>query len=447
MINELPFDPEEALLGAILIDGEQFLKVVDILSHNDFLNPTHKKIYQAMFELFEKRIAIDIVTVANKLREMKLLESIGGRAYLLKLIQNVPSVTNVTSYAKLIKFQKAREELLKLAKQIQDLVQEENKSAEDLIDKVESQVFQIAHKIYPHEFQPISGMLDEAYNRIQDLQKGVLIRGVPTGIPDLDQYLGGLQKSDLIVLASRPSQGKTAFALSITRYLGVNQGIPVGIFSLEMSAEQIIDRLIAMEAGVSLWRIRTGKVISEGEVDELALIYEACERLKKAPIFIDDTPSLNNLQIRAMARKLKHEIGELGLLVVDYLQLIRGHKNFDSRVQEVTEISKSLKELAKELNIPVLAISQLSRAPEQRVSQIPRLADLRESGAIEQDADIVIFLHRSKEGDTNLPLNNQLDLIIAKNRNGPVGSVKVYFDADTVSFYPIDSNLQEIELH
>lgn len=446
-MRELSFDPEEALLGAILIDGEQILKVVDILKVDDFLDPTHQRIYQAMFDLFEKRIAIDIITLANKLREMCVLEGIGGRVYLLRLIQNVPSVTNITSYAKLIKSQKAKEELLKLAKRIQDLIQEENKEAETLMDEVEAQVFKIAHRVYPYDFQALSNMLTEAYERIQDLQKGVIIRGVPTGIPDLDQYLGGLQKSDLIVLASRPSQGKTAFALSIARYLAVNQGIPVGIFSLEMAREQIVDRLISMESGVSLWRIRTGKVISEGEVDELALIYEACERLKKAPIFIDDTPSLNNLQIRAMARKLKHEIGELGLLIVDYLQLVRGYRSFESRVQEVTEISKSLKELARELNIPVLAVSQLSRAPEQRISQIPRLADLRESGSIEQDSDIVLFLHRPKEGDTNLPVTNQVGVIIAKNRNGPVGSIKVFFDSDSVSFYPLDTSLQEIELH
>jgi replicative DNA helicase len=446
MSEQILFDPEEALLGAILIDGEQILKVVDFLKADDFLNPIHQKIYQAMLDLFEKRMAIDIITISNRLREMGQLEVIGGRSYLLRLIQNVPSVLNISSYARLIKTQKAKDELLKLSKKIKDILQE-NKEAEDLIDEVESEVFKIAHRVYPHEFQPLGGLLDEAYERIQDLQKGVIIRGVPTGIPDLDQYLGGLQKSDLIILASRPSQGKTAFALSIARYLAVNQGIPVGIFSLEMSKDQIVDRLIAMESGVSLWRIRTGKVISEGDIDELALIYEACERLKKAPIFIDDTPSLNNLQIRAMSRKLKHEIGELGLLIIDYLQLLRTHRQFESRVQEVTEISKSLKELARELDIPVLAVSQLSRAPEQRVSQIPRLADLRESGSLEQDSDVVIFLHRAREGNTNLPATNQIDVIVAKNRNGPVGGVKAYFDPDTVSFYPIDTSLQEIELH
>ncbi len=446
-LNIFPFEAEEALLGAILIDGEQILKVIDSLRPDDFLNQAHQKIFQVMVELFERKIAIDVLTVANRLRELGLLELIGGRSYLLKLIQNVPAITNITSYAKIIKAQKAKNDLAELAKDISDLVKDPNRDAEKLIDEVESKIFKISNKIYPYEFKPLTGMVDEALQRIKDLHQGNIINGVPTGLPDLDNYLGGLRRSDLIILASRPSQGKTAFALSIAKYLAVNQRIPVGIFSLEMSKDQIVDRLLAMESGVSLWRIRTGKIIADGEVDELAQIAEACERLKNAPLFIDDTPSLTNLQIRSMSRKLMHEIGEIGLIVIDYLQLIRTHRTFESRVQEVTEISKSLKELARELNVPVLAVSQLSRAPEQRISQVPRLADLRDSGSLEQDADIVMFLHRTKETNFNLPASSQIDIIIAKNRNGPVGSVKAYFDQDTVTFYPLESTLQEIELH
>jgi replicative DNA helicase len=226
----------------------------------------------------------------------------------------------------------------------------------------------------------------------------------------------------------------------------VQEKVPVGIFSLEMSRDQITDRLIALEAGVSLWRLRTGKLVNEGDVDELALVYEASERLKTAPIFVDDSPALTDLQIRTMSRKLKHEIGGLGLIIIDYLQLIRSSKHIDNRVQEVSEISKNLKELARELEVPVLSISQLSREPEKRISSIPKLSDLRESGSIEQDSDVVLFIHRPKEGMANLP-SNQVNIIIAKHRNGPVGSVDLYFDPETVSFYSVEEEMAEMEYH
>jgi replicative DNA helicase len=391
-------------------------------------------------------MGIDLVTVSNRLKDKKLLDEIGGQNYLVYLIHKAPTIGNIYTYARLIKTNKAKRDLNILSRKIQELIQEGGKDASELIDEVEKQIFAIAERIYPYEFSSVASVIDSSLKRIEDLQKGLVIRGVPTGFSKLDVYLGGLQKSDLIILASRPSQGKTAFALNIARYLGVQEKIPVGIFSLEMSRDQIVDRLIALEAGVSLWRLRTGKLLKEGDVDELSLIYEAGERLKNSPIFIDDSPALTDLQIRTMARKLKHEIGELGLLVIDYLQLIRSSKNIDNRVQEVSEISKNLKELSRELEVPVIAISQLSREPEKRISSIPRLSDLRESGSIEQDADVVLFIHRPKEGMASLP-SNQVNIIIAKHRNGPVGSVDLYFDPDTVSFYSIEEELQEMEYH
>jgi len=437
---------EEALLGVLLIDDEAIIRVIDLLKPDDFLKKENQIVYQAVLDLFEKRMGIDLVTVGNRLKDKNLLEAIGGQSYLVYLIHKAPSIGNVYTYARIIKTNKAKRDLTELSRKIQELIDEGGRDAAELIDEVEKKVFSIAERIYPYEFTSVSSLIEQSLKRIEDLQKGLVIRGVPTGFPKLDLYLGGLQKSDLIILASRPSQGKTAFALNIARYLGAQEKIPIGIFSLEMSKDQIIDRLIALEAGVSLWRLRTGKLVNEGDVDELALVYEASERLKMAPIFIDDTPALTDLQIRTMSRKLKHEIGELGLIIIDYLQLIRSSKQIENRVQEVSEISKNLKELARELQVPVLAISQLSREPEKRISSIPRLSDLRESGSLEQDSDVVLFIHRPKEGMTNFP-SNQVNIIIAKHRNGPIGSVDLYFDPETVSFYSIEEETAEIEYH
>ncbi|GIW67523.1 MAG: replicative DNA helicase [Candidatus Parcubacteria bacterium] len=437
---------EEALLGALLIDDEAVIRIIDILKPDDFIRRENQIIYQAILDLFERRMGIDLVTVGSRLKEKKLLDEIGGQDYLVYLIHKAPTIGNVYAYARIIKTNKAKRDLTELSRKIQELIQEGGKDAAELIDEVEKRIFSIAERVYPYEFTPVSSLIEQSLKRIEDLQKGIVIRGIPTGFPKLDLYLGGFQKSDLIILASRPSQGKTALALNIARYLGVQEKIPVGIFSLEMSKDQIIDRLIALEAGVSLWRLRTGRLINEGDVDELALVYEASERLKIAPIFVDDSPALTDLQIRTMSRKLKHEIGELGLLIIDYLQLIRANKQIENRVQEVSEISKNLKELARELEVPVLAISQLSREPEKRVSAIPRLSDLRESGSIEQDADVVLFIHRPKEGAAALP-SNQVNIIIAKHRNGPIGSIDLYFDPDTVSFYSIEEVEQELEYH
>jgi replicative DNA helicase len=440
-------EAEIALLGALLIDPEAIYKIVDLIKHEDFYKPAHQIIYSTILYLFEKREPIDIITTTNRLKEIGEIENIGGPAYLFELINKTPSVTNVINYAKIIKDKKARRDLIQLTYEFQNLAYDENKDSEELIDEVESKIFKVAEKVYPKEFSHISQFLEEAYKRIEELHtQDKKIRGISTGFPLLDEYLGGFQKSDLIILASRPSLGKTSLALTFARNITISENKPVAIFSLEMSKDQIIDRLLASEAGVSLWRLRTGKLFYEGELNELALISDALDRLNQSSIFIDDTPNLNTIQIRTMSRKLKHQVGDLGLIIIDYLQLLKANRFYDSRVQEITEISRSLKELARELKVPILALSQLSRAPEQRITQVPKLSDLRDSGSIEQDADVVLFIHRPKESGQIVP-SNQSDIIIAKQRNGPLGVVTLYFDPESTSFYSSEQTIEEIELH
>jgi replicative DNA helicase len=438
---------ESAFLGALLIDPEAIYKVIDIIKPDDFYKPAHQIIYSAILFLFEKRESIDIITVTNRLKEMGELENIGGSGYLFELISKTPTVSNVINYAKIIRDKKSRRDLIQTAYEIQGLAYNEEKNSEELIDEIEARIFKIADRVYPKEFSHISQFLESAYQRIEELHnQDKKIRGISSGFPLLDEYLGGFQKSDLIILASRPSLGKTSLALTFARNIAFNENKPVAIFSLEMSRDQIVDRLLASEAGVSLWRLRTGKLFYEGEINELALISEALDKLNQAPIYIDDSPNLNTLQIRSMARKLKHKVGEIGLIIIDYLQLLKTNKYYDSRVQEIAEISRSLKELGRELNVPILALSQLSRAPEQRISQVPKLSDLRDSGSIEQDADVVLFIHRPKETGQITP-SNQSEIIIAKQRNGPLGVVTLYFDPETTSFYSSEQMIEEIELH
>ncbi len=440
-------EAEESLLGALLIDPEAIYRVVELIKADDFYKPSHQIIFQAVMDLFDKKEGIDLITLTNNLRAKDQLETVGGAPYLLNLINQTPSVANIVGYAKIIREKKARRDLISLSQEINKIAIEEERPAEELIDDVESRVFRIAERVYPYEFQHIAGLLEEAYMRIEKLHKEEKkLRGVPTGYPLLDEYLGGLQASDLILLAARPSLGKTALALNIARHLAISENIPIAFFSLEMSKDQVIDRLIAAEAGVSLWRLRTGKLYFEGEINELAMVSESMDKLSAAPIYIDDTPTLNTMHVRSMARKLKHQIGSLGAIIIDYLQLLRSHKTYDNRVQEITEISRNLKGLAKELNVPVIALSQLSRAPEQRYSQVPKLSDLRESGSLEQDADIVLFIHRPKESGQVVP-TNQSDIIIAKHRHGPLGVVSLYFEPETASFYSVETSAQEIELH
>lgn len=423
---------EQAVLGGLLIESEAIWKIVDMLKPDDFYYPRHSKIYSAILELLHEKKPVDILTLSEKLQALGILDEVGGMDYLTYLINSVPSAFNIQSYAKIVVDKKIRRDLVTVSQEIFDQAFNENLSTEEILDLIEQRIFSVIEKSSHYEFTHIKNLLEQAYERIENLQKQETqkYRGIPTGFEELDNLLSGLQRSDFIILASRPSLGKTTLALDIARHVAVNYKIPVGIFSLEMSSDQIVDRLLAAEAGVSLWRLRTGKLYTEGEINEMALLAQAFDRLAESPIYIDDTPALNILQIRAMSRRLNAEVNGLGLIIIDYLQLIHSYKSYESRVQEITDISRSLKALARELQIPVLAISQLSRAPEQRASQVPRLSDLRESGSLEQDADVVMFIHRPDKSE----FNNQVQIIVAKHRNGPRGIVNLYLDTECVSF-------------
>jgi replicative DNA helicase len=396
-----------------------------------------------MVEIFEKKEPIDVLSVSSRLREKKELEDIGGVAYLTGLVNFVPTASHVLNYAKIVQQKRILRDLIGASYEIGIMGYQESEDVDFLLDNAERKIFSIAQKSLTQRFVPVKETLEEAFKRIDELSKhkGVL-RGVPTGFKGLDNILAGLQKSDLIILAGRPSLGKSAMATDIARHVACDHKIPVGIFSLEMSRDQIIDRLIAAQADVDLWRLRTGRLSDEGEDNDFSRIQKAMDTLSQAPIFIDDASSSNVLQMRAMARRLQADQG-LGLLIIDYLQLMESRNLNFSMVQQVTENSRALKGLAKELNVPVLVLSQLSRAVEQRTPQVPRLADLRESGAIEQDADVVMFISREDKYKPNTERKNIADITIAKHRNGPVGKIELYFDEPRVSFRDIEKGYEE----
>jgi replicative DNA helicase len=424
-------DAERSLLGSLLIDKESINKVADILHPEDFYSRPHQLIFDAVFELFEKREPIDILSLSNKLRDMKCLEDVGGISYLTSLASMVPTSAHVAAYAKIIQRKKMLRDLIAAAHHMIGLGYREDDEVENLLDEAEKKLFAVSQRSMSKTFLRLGTTLDEAMDRIINQTDGTL-RGLKTNYSSLDNKLGGLQKSDLIVLAARPSVGKTAFAINLALNVA-KSNIPVGIFSMEMSTDQIVDRLISAQSGVSLWKLRTGKL-----GNDLQRTTQACEELKSMPVFIDDSPSPNILQMRAMARRLQAEHKDLGLLVVDYLQLMTSRRNYDSAVQQVTEISRGLKGLAKELNIPIIAISQLSRAVEQREGHKPRLSDLRDSGSIEQDADLVMFIHREDKIKDRDRLDesekNKASLIIAKHRNGPTGEIDFRIDPESLIF-------------
>ena len=432
-------DSERSVLGAMMLDKDAVIRVADILTPGDFYNPNHAKIFEIVLELFEKGEPIDILSVSQKMKDKKNLKEIGGSSYLTDLINSVPTATHVSHYAKLVRQKKILRELINASSEITEKIFESPGNTEDLLDEVEQKVFSISQKSRPQNFILVKDELNAAYERIEKLHHGEKgLRGISTGFNDLDSNLSGLQKSDLIILGARPSLGKTALCLDMARHAATKHGASVGIFSLEMSKDQIIDRLIASEAQVPLWKLRTGRLTDEVEFE---MIQESLDRLSKAMIFIDDTPSPNIIQIRSMARRLKVERG-VDLIVVDYLQLIQPRTLTENMVQAMTEVSRGLKTLARELQVPVLAAAQLSRAVEQRDIKIPRLSDLRESGSIEQEADVVLFIYR-KDRDKLEPTpeeQNTAEIIIAKHRNGPVGSIKLKFDAEKVSFKNIDKS-------
>jgi len=427
-------EAEKSLLGCLMLDKNAIIKVGDFLRPKDFYRQNHQQIYQVILELFEKDEPIDLLTVSSRLKEKNLLEEIGGNSYLTELINTVPTATHILNYAKIVQQKRILRDLIEASQEINTLGYNEQEDIDVLLDRAEQRIFSIAQKSLTQRFFPIKEGLEEAFERIDKLSKheGGL-RGLPTGFTGLDNILAVLQKSDLIILASRPSLGKSSLAVNIATNIATTQKVPVGIFSLEMSKDQIIDRFIASLANVDLWRLRTGRLSSEGEENDFARIQHTMGMLSEAPIFIDDAASSNILQMRAMARRLQAEYG-LGLIIIDYLQLMEPRNPAANLVQQVSEISRSLKGLARELNVPVLALSQLSRAVEHRTPQIPRLADLRESGSLEQDADVVLFIYREDRYNSDTTKKNIADIIIAKHRNGPVGKVELYFDDKRVCF-------------
>lgn len=429
-------EAEKALLGSILLRSESLYDISDSLSHDAFYAEKHRLIYLGMIELAAKRDPIDLLTLSAKLEDKRQLEQIGGRSYLAELAGSVPSSANAKYYAEIIRKKFVMRTLIDAANHISELGYSEERELDQLIDEAEQKIYNISNTAAPQSIVHIKDALAEAWDRIEKLhQAGEGLRGVSTGFNSLDNLLSGLQKSDLIILAARPSVGKTSLALDMARRAAVEHGVPVGIFSLEMSAQQLIDRMLAAESSVDSWRLRTGKLNADSE---FAYLSEAIDRLSKAPIFINDTPGMNILTMRSAVRRLKAE-HKLGLVIVDYLQLMTPLKNSDSMVQQVTEISRSLKGLAKELDIPVLALSQLSRAVEQRGGR-PRLSDLRDSGSIEQDADVVMFIHREDRTNEASERKNIAEIMVEKHRNGPTGIVELFFDDRRTTFRDIEKN-------
>lgn len=440
-------EAEQSLLGALLIDQEAMLKVGDAVRAEDFYKDSHRIVFETMTEIFGRHQPIDILTLGNRLEERGVLKQIGGRTALVELTNVVTTSAHVSHYAEIISKKAALRRLLKAAGEISELGFDETQDVDVVIDTAEQKLFNVSTNFIKQSFIPLSSILTDAFDRIDELHKDKgKLRGVPSGFTGVDNLLAGLQRSDLVILAARPSVGKTSFALDIMRNVALKTGKPVGFFSLEMSKEQLVDRMICAEANVDLWKLRTGR-LSEHD-DDFPRIGDALGRLSEAPIYIDDSPAASIMTIRTKARRLQSEHG-LSMIVIDYLQLMEAkNTNSDNRVQEVAEISRGLKQIARELNVPVLALAQLSRAVELTKPAIPRLAHLRDSGSIEQDADVVMFLYR-KAADRNYQPEeltpeekSTAEVHIAKHRNGPTGMVKLYWDAARASFKNLDNRYQ-----
>jgi replicative DNA helicase len=425
-------EAEQSILGSILLENSAINSVLEILSTGDFYNEAHRKIFNTVIELSEKNEPVDLITLSNALKGRNLLDTVGGTAYLASLVDNVPSAANVANYAKIVKEKAILRGLIGSATEIISNCYDTGSDVDQILDKAEHSIFEISeNKVRPSYF-PIREIIKDSFRSIEDLYaRKELITGVPTGFEKIDDLTSGLQKSDLIIIAGRPSMGKTAFALNIAQFASLEAQIPVAVFSLEMSKEQLAFRLLASEAKVDSQRLRKGFL---GETDWPKLT-TAAGRLSEAQLFIDDTPAITVLEMKAKSRRLKAD-QKLGLIVVDYIQLMRGGNYRESREQEISEISRSLKALAKELKVPVIALSQLNRKVEDRTNRRPQMADLRESGAIEQDADVIAFIYRDEvynKSDDN-PEKGMAEIIIGKQRNGPTGTVKLAFLEKFTSF-------------
>ncbi|MCK5332520.1 replicative DNA helicase [Candidatus Parcubacteria bacterium] len=431
-------EAEQSVLGSLMIDKNAIIKIGDLLSAEDFYKNSHGKIYESMIYLYEHHEPIDLLSLSNRLKDTKELEKIGGHSFLASLANTVPTAANIVHYAKIVSKKAVLRKLIDNASQIIVDAYNETEEIEKTLDNAEQRIFSVSKKHIRQDFTSIKPVLEEAFDRIDDIHKNKgKMRGIPTGFTELDNILSGLQESNLIIIGARPSVGKSSLAMDLVRHAAVHAKIPVGVFSLEMSKGEVIDRLICSQANIDLWKLRTGKLSSMGENDDFSKIGHAMGVLSEAPIFIDDSASLNVMSMRTMARRLQSEHG-LGMIVIDYLQLIEGRGSSDNRAVEVSEISRSLKGLARELNVPIIALSQLSRGIESRTDQKPKLSDLRESGSIEQDADVVLFIYREDRVNSETENKNIAEILIAKHRNGPIGSVQLFFNQQCTSFRNLD---------
>jgi replicative DNA helicase len=433
---------EACVLGAILIDKEALADIIDFLRPDYFYKPANESIFTAMMSLFEKHEPVDIVTVTSELKKLGKYKEVGGTTYLSDLTNMVPTSANIETYGRIVSDHFMRRRLIEGAGRIAEDAFNGLDEAKQVLDKAEAEILSIAQHRSHKDFIPVKDAIAESFDRLDELQKlGDAYRGVPTGFRDVDNKLAGLQAANLIILAARPGTGKTAFALNIAQNVALQAKQCVGIFSLEMSKEELVDRMLVGQADIDAWKLKTGKLSD----DDFTKLSQAMGELAEAPLFIDDTPGINIFEMRTKARRLQ-VAHNLKLLIVDYLQLVDPGKKFDSRNQEVSYVSQSLKNLARELKIPVIALSQLSRAVESRGDRKPQLADLRESGAIEQDADVVMFIYKDDQVATEGWDQQIVKLLIAKHRNGPGGEIDLVFKGDRVKFFTVDRKHDDLSL-
>ncbi len=422
-------DAERSVLGAVMIDKDAIMNVAEILQPSYFYDERHQHIYEGMQTLYEKRQPIDVVTLTDQLKKTKKLSAVGGASAIVDISSSVSTAANVQQYAKIVKGMAIKRSVISMSGELAELAFDESKEVQDVVDTAEQRVFELSQHQTTKAFVPIKEALAESFERLDELQRNSgEMRGVATGFADLDNVLAGMQKSNLIILAARPGIGKTAFSLNIAQYAAVTGKKKIGFFSLEMSKEELVDRLLVSQADIDAWRLKTGRL----DQQDFLKLSDAMGVLADAQIFIDDTPGASVFEMRTKARRLATEFG-LDFIIVDYLQLAKG-RTMDNRVQEVAEISQGLKNIARELRVPVLALSQLSRAIESRGEKTPQLSDLRESGSIEQDAGVVMFLYR-KDDD----IRESVNLKIAKHRNGPLAEVDLYFKGDRIKFYGMET--------
>ncbi|PIY71591.1 replicative DNA helicase [Candidatus Roizmanbacteria bacterium CG_4_10_14_0_8_um_filter_33_9] len=431
-------DAEKSVLGGILVDSSAITIVAEFMRSDYFYLPEHRLIYQTMIGMFEKQQPIDVVTLKNALSQDGVIKKVGGASYLSELINTVPTSAYIEHYGLIVKAHYTKRKLIEVSSRTVEKAFDEKADIKKLLDSVESEIFALSQEQSHRDFIQLKEILSQSFERLEEFMKnGGNLRGVPTGFMELDNKLAGMQDSNLLILAARPGIGKTTFALNIASNVALTSKKAVGFFSLEMSKEELVDRLLVGAADIDAWRLKTGKLSD----DDYKRLTEAMGNLSEAPIYIDDTPGISVLEMRTKARKLKTE-KDIELIVVDYLQLADAGRRFDSRVQEVSFVSQGLKNLARELRIPVLALSQLNRAVEQRGTKKPQLADLRESGAIEQDADVVMFLYYEDENEDLLDQSKRLiKLYIAKHRNGATGEIDLMFRGDRVKFYSVEKSL------